>query len=100
MKGPGSTWFPDSPTVRLDILDKGGLNLALQGFLASALDPNDDSLSVWLEVLGAPDTLAAGTAFDVDFRVEHRLAREHPRNHSPARFFSGRKKQCFRMEFC
>ena len=45
------------------------MNLGLQGFLASTLDPNDDSLSVWLEVLGAPDTLAVGTAFDVDFRV-------------------------------
>jgi hypothetical protein len=69
VKGPGSTWFPDSPTIRLDILNDGDLTLGLQGFLAGTLDPNDDSLSVWLEVLGAPNTLTTGTTFDVDFRV-------------------------------
>ena len=69
VKGAGSAWFPDSPTIRLTISDPDGLQLGLQGFLASSLDPNDDSLSVWTEVLNPPSTLAQGTDYKVDFEV-------------------------------
>ncbi len=69
VKSPGSTWFPDSPSIRVDILDKGNLSLGVQGFLDTSTDPSTDSLSVYLEVLGADDRLPAGTRFGVRFRI-------------------------------
>ena len=73
VKSTGSTWFPDSPTVRVEILNfnssKTGLSLGLQGFLDSSTKPNDDSLSVWFEVLGTPDTILTGTQFDISTRI-------------------------------
>ncbi|GAB4108433.1 MAG: hypothetical protein Kow00105_15480 [Phycisphaeraceae bacterium] len=69
IKNPGSTWFPDSPTIRIDLTDKGGLRLGVQGFLAGTTNPNDDSLSVWLEWLDAPDTIPAGTTLGIEVDV-------------------------------
>lgn len=69
IKGSGSTWFPDSPTIRIEILDKHNRTLGLQGYLAGATDPNDDSLSVWLEWLGAPNRIRRNTQVQVDYRV-------------------------------
>jgi Ca2+-binding RTX toxin-like protein len=69
VKGAGSTWYPDSPTIRLKISNPGSLQLGLQGFLVSSLNPNDDSLNVWTEVLNPPSTLAQGTNYKVDFEV-------------------------------
>ncbi len=69
VKSPGSTWFSDSPTIRIDIKDKGGMRLGVQGFLAGTTDPNDDSLSVWLEWLDAPNTITSGTTLGVDVEV-------------------------------
>lgn len=62
-----STWSPDSPTIRIEINEKDGLRLGLQGFLADSDDPNDDSLSVWLEWLDAPDTISGGRQFTTSF---------------------------------
>ena len=69
-KSDGSTWFPDSPTVHVDITRSAGLRLGIQGFLKGSSDPNDDSLSVWLEWIEAPDVVAQGTSIDVGFRVQ------------------------------
>ena len=69
VKSPGSTWFADSPTIRIDLTNKGGLRLGIQGFLAGTTSPNDDSLSVWLEWLDAPDTIAAGTNLGIGVDV-------------------------------
>lgn len=69
VKAPGSAWQPDSPTVRVDLLDRAGLRLGMQGFLISSTNPNDDSLTVWLEWLDAPDVLPASLAIDASFRV-------------------------------
>jgi Ca2+-binding RTX toxin-like protein len=72
VKEPGSTWHPDSPTIRLVIKDSHGLQLGMQGFLAGTLDPNDDSLNVWPEVLLDPPSttaLEAGLSWTVDFDV-------------------------------
>ncbi|MCB1968419.1 MAG: family 16 glycosylhydrolase, partial [Candidatus Accumulibacter sp.] len=68
-KAAGSTWSPDSPTVRLVISNPHGLRLGVQGFLASSLNPNDDSLSVWPELLDPPNTLQQGSSYSVDFEV-------------------------------
>jgi hypothetical protein len=69
VKGAGSDWFPDSPTIRLVISDPHGLELGLQGFLVSSLNPNDDSLNVWTELLNPPKTIAKGTNYKVDFEI-------------------------------
>jgi hypothetical protein len=71
IKTPGSTWFPDSPTLRVEVVDDGGLTLGIQGFLARDADPspNDDNLSWFVEVLDAPDTIPAGSAFTTSYQV-------------------------------
>jgi hypothetical protein len=69
VKGRGSSWNPDSPTIRIEIKNPGGLQLGIQGFLASSKDPNDDSLSVWLEWIDAPDTIPAETEQNLEFEV-------------------------------
>ena len=55
LKTPGSTWSLDSPSIRVSIVNDGGLRLGLQGFLANSANPNDDSLSLWPEWLDAPN---------------------------------------------
>jgi len=69
VKGAGSTWFPDSPTIRLSITGSHGLRLGLQGFLAASQNPNDDSLSVWIELLDSPSAIAQGSRYAMEFAV-------------------------------
>jgi len=69
IKSPGSLWYPDSPSIRLTILDKGGLRWGIQGFLDNSTTPSDDSLSVWLEWLDAPNTIPAATTLNTTFSV-------------------------------
>ena len=69
IKTEGSTWFPSSPTTRVEILDDDGLQLGLQGFLDSSMQTSDDSLSVWLEIIDAGDTISNGANFDVSVQV-------------------------------
>lgn len=69
VKGRGSTWNPDGPTIRIEIKNPGSLQLGVQGFLADSTDPNDDSLSVWLEWIAAPDTIPSGTDQTLVFEV-------------------------------
>ena len=69
IKTPGSTWFPDSPSIRISVLNSAGLRLGLQGFLAGSTNPNDDSLSVWAEWLDAPAIVTAGTNLNVGFQI-------------------------------
>lgn len=78
VKSPGSTWFADSPTIRIDLLDKGGMRLGVQGYLAGTTNPNDDSLSVWLEWLDAPDTIVSGTSLGIDVDVVATADPEQP----------------------
>jgi hypothetical protein len=69
IKSPGSTWFADSPTIRVDLTNTNGMRLGIQGFLAGTTNPNDDSLSVWLEWLDAPNTITAGTVVGIEVDV-------------------------------
>ncbi len=69
IKSPGSTWSADSPTIRIDLTNTNGMRLGVQGFLAGTTSPNDDSLSVWLEWLDAPDTISAGTNLGIGVDV-------------------------------
>lgn len=71
IKRPGSEWFPDSPSVRVEIVAAScpAGCLGIQGFLAASDNANDDSLTVWLEWIGAPAIIPAGTVVSVDLLV-------------------------------
>ena len=72
-----SSWNPGSPSIRIEVLNSD-LSLGIQGYLAGTQDPNDDSLSVWLEWMDAPDQIASGTEFDVSFQVSYFAAIPEP----------------------
>lgn len=69
VKHRGSDWNPDSPSIRIVIKNGAGLRLGIQGFLDTSTNPNDDSLSVWLEWLDAPDSVPSGTAWKLEFEA-------------------------------
>ena len=71
VKEPGSTYFPDSPTIRVDILSVTGMPglLGIQGWLAASTLVSDDSLTVWPEWIDAPATVDAGTTITARFRI-------------------------------
>jgi hypothetical protein len=71
VKEPGSSWFPDSPSLRVEIesCGDGGPALGLQAFLAETLQPNDDSLTVWIEWLDAPNPLPADASVSLDVAI-------------------------------
>jgi hypothetical protein len=71
VKEQGSTWYPDSPTIRIELVDRSGVpgRLGVQGYLADTRDRNGDSLSVWIEWLDAPEIIEAGTNLWLDVRV-------------------------------
>lgn len=62
---------PGSPTIQvtLDSLTGAPGTLGVNAFLAASTDPNDDSLSAWLEWTGAPATINAGTVITATFTV-------------------------------
>lgn len=70
-KDTAATWNPGSPSISVKLLSVSGAPgaLGVQGFLATSTDPNDDSLNVWLEWVGAPATVTAGTAITATFEV-------------------------------
>ena len=70
-KEPGSTWNADSPTVRVEITGSTGVagSLGVEAYLADSADPNDDSLTAWVEWQDVPQALAAGTVVTVNFRI-------------------------------
>lgn len=71
VKEPGSDWFPDSPSIRVEILETRGVagRLGIQGFLAETQDPNDDSFMVWIEWIDAPPTIPEGSVIEADFLI-------------------------------
>ena len=70
VKEPGSRWFPDSPTIRVNIERTTGIGrLGVQGYLAGTRDPNEDSLSVWLEWLDVPEVLKVGSSLEIDLKI-------------------------------
>ena len=58
-----ATFNADSPTIEITINALSGVagRVGVQGYLTSSVDPNDDSLSVWLEWMDAPSTIAASS---------------------------------------
>jgi hypothetical protein len=71
VKKSGSTWYPDSPTIRVEISDCENVSqqLGIQGFLDASTDTSDDSFSVWVEWLDVPNPITAGTSSSLNFSV-------------------------------
>lgn len=66
-----ASFNPDSPTIEVTIDSLSGVSgtIGAQGYLASSTDPNDDSLSVWLEWVDAPATIPASTVISGSFTI-------------------------------
>ena len=71
IKEPGSSWDSASPSIRIDLSSLTGLTgrVGIQGWLANTTNPNDDSLSVWLEWLDAPPTVPSGATYEMSYTV-------------------------------
>jgi len=69
VKTTGSTWLPQSPTIRYDIGDTHGMTLGVQGWWSGSDNPDDDNLNIWLEWIDAPRALEPGTTLGLDVTV-------------------------------
>ncbi|MFM9959121.1 MAG: dockerin type I domain-containing protein [Phycisphaerales bacterium] len=70
-KDTAGTWNPGSSSINLKLLAISGAAgaLGVQGYLDPSTNPNDDSLNVWFEWVGAPATVTAGTAITATFEI-------------------------------
>ncbi len=77
LKDNAATWNAGSPSIEIEILAAGGPigQLGVQGWRLNSTNPNDDSLSVWLEWMDAPAVISAGTTLHVSLRVIARRRR-------------------------
>ena len=66
-----ATFNPGSPSIEVTIDALTGVTgtIGVQGYLDTSVDPNDDSLSVWLEWVGAPTTIPMGTVITGSFTI-------------------------------
>ncbi len=71
LKDNAATWNPGSPSIEITLLSVTGPvgQVGVQGYRADTTNPNDDSLSVWLEWADAPAVVAAGTVLQVSLQV-------------------------------
>lgn len=71
LKDTAATWNPGSPSIEIEIVSasKELGQLGVQGWRLDSLDPNDDSLGVWLEWMDVPEVVSAGTEIRISLRV-------------------------------
>jgi hypothetical protein len=71
LKDNAASWNPGSPTIEIiiDSVTSPVGQVGVQAYLADTVNPNDDSLSVWLEWIDAPPVISAGTRIDVQLRI-------------------------------
>lgn len=74
LKDNAATWNPGSPSIEVIIDGVTGSpslvgQLGVQGWRLDSANPNDDSLSVWLEWMDVPAVATAGTTLSVSLRV-------------------------------
>lgn len=71
LKDNQAAWNPGSPSVEITVetVSPNVGALGVQGYLAGTRDPNDDSLSVWLEWLDAPAVIPGGTTIEARLRI-------------------------------
>ena len=69
-KDTSATWNAGSPSMTVQLVSiTGATGLGVQGYLDTSTNPNNDSLSVWLEWTGAPATVNSGTVISATFKV-------------------------------
>ncbi len=66
-----ATFNPNSPTIEVTIDALSGVagRVGVQGYLTNSVNPNDDSLSVWLEWMDAPASVANASVITGTFTV-------------------------------
>ena len=66
-----ATWNAGGPSLQIVVesVSAPAGRLGVQAYLAGTTNPNDDSLSVWLEWVDAPAVVSAGTRIEATFRV-------------------------------
>lgn len=71
LKDNAATWNPGSPSIEIIIDEVTGPvgQLGVQGWRLDSANPNDDSLSVWLEWVDVPPVVTAGTTVGVSLTV-------------------------------
>ena len=71
LKDTLATWNPGGPSLEIVVesVSVPGGQFGVQAYLAGTTNPNDDSLSVWLEWTDAPAVILAGTTIEATFRV-------------------------------
>jgi hypothetical protein len=74
-KDTGAAWNPLSPSVRVEIVHVAGPagmpapELGVHAWHLGSTNPNDDSLSVWLEWINVPQIVPAGAQIIAEFRI-------------------------------
>jgi hypothetical protein len=55
----------------MDLMGLAGMTgrVSIAGWLVATTDPNDDSLSVWLEWLDAPATIPSGATYEMSYTL-------------------------------
>lgn len=71
LKDTLATWNAGGPSVEIVVEEVSAPvgQVGVQAYLAGTTDPNDDSLSVWLEWVDAPAVVSAGTRIEARFRI-------------------------------
>ena len=69
VKEPGSRHYSDTPSIRVNVIDPGGLDLGVQAFVYSRAEMDQRTLDVWVEWLDAPPLIVAGTQIKVSFKI-------------------------------
>jgi hypothetical protein len=67
----GANFNQGSPTIEVELTALTGApgTLGVNAFLDSSTNPNDDSLSAWIEWTGAPATINSGTVITATFTI-------------------------------
>lgn len=67
----GGTFNPGGPSVEVELTSLTGAagSIGINAFLASSTNPNDDSLTAWIEWTGAPAVIPGGTVITATFTI-------------------------------
>jgi hypothetical protein len=72
LKDNAATWNAGGPSVDVEVVratGPGEMVLGVQGWRLDSVDPNDDSLGVWLEWVSVPAVVPSGRVVEVELLV-------------------------------
>jgi hypothetical protein len=71
LKDNRATWNPGSPSIEVRVVSVSAPvgQIGVQAYRLDSTNPNDDSLSVWLEWTDVPAAIAAGTVVETSLTV-------------------------------